>query len=195
MQELVMIEHDASENVHDEHEDIDIDEMDTEAMKKALEDEKARAETNLDGWKRAQADFINFKRRVEQEREEIIKSANAGLVCNILPVLDDMERALDSMPDHLAEDPWVEGVKLIERKLRSQLEVQGLCKIDAVGEPFDPYLHEAVRQDKGKEGVVVEEVLKGYKFNDRVIRPSKVIVGTGENGDEEAMGQGEKKEE
>ena len=74
----------------------------------------------------------------------------------------------------------MDGIKLIERKLRATLEAQGLSEIKALGEPFDPHFHEAVMQDKGKEGAVVEEVQKGYKFNDRVIRPTKVVVGNGE---------------
>jgi molecular chaperone GrpE len=78
---------------------------------------------------------------------------------------------------------WVEGIKLVERKLWANLEAQGLSPIKALGEPFDPNLHEAVRQDKGKEGIVIEEVQKGYKLNDRVIRPTMVVVG---NGEEEA---------
>jgi molecular chaperone GrpE len=165
----------------------DIIAQDIGALRKALEEEKVKAEANLAGWQRSQADFINYKRRIEQEREEICRSANAGLVCNILPVLDDMERAFDTMPPALAADPWIGGIRLIERKLRTSLEAQGLCKINALGEPFDPHFHEAVRQEKGKEGVVIEEVQKGYKLNDRVIRPSRVVVGTGENGNQEVL--------
>ncbi len=153
---------------------------DIEALRQALAEEKARAGTNLAGWQRAQADFINYKRRTEQEKEEIGKFANSMLVVSLLPILDDLERALDSISDELAEVSWVDGIRLIERKLRGILEAQGLSSIKALGEPFDPYLHEAVRQDKGKEGIVVEELQKGYKFYDRVIRPSGVVVGNGE---------------
>lgn len=152
---------------------------DVEALKQALAEERARAETSLAGWQRAQADFINYKRRTEQEKEGIGRFANSMLVVNLLPVLDDLERALDSISDDI-ELGWVDGIRLIERKLRGILESQGLSPIKALGEPFDPYLHEAVRQDKGKEGIVVEELQKGYKLYDRVIRPSKVVVGNGE---------------
>lgn len=152
---------------------------DVEALKQALTEERARAETSLAGWQRAQADFINYKRRTEQEKEGIGRFANSMLVVNLLPVLDDLERALDSISDDI-ELGWVDGIRLIERKLRGILESQGLSPIKALGEPFDPYLHEAVRQDKGKEGIVVEELQKGYKLYDRVIRPSKVVVGNGE---------------
>ncbi len=153
---------------------------DIEALKQALAEEKARAETNLAGWQRAQADFVNYKRRTEQEKEEIGKFANAMLVVSLLPILDDLERALDSISDELAELGWVDGIRLIERKLRGILEAQGLSPIKALGEPFDPNLHEATMQGKGKEGMVVEELQKGYKFQDRVIRPARVVVGSGE---------------
>ncbi len=158
---------------------------DIETLKQALAEEKAKAEENLAGWQRAQADYINYKRRSEQERDEISQLANAVLVLNLLPVLDDWERALASLPDDQADPGWVEGIRLIERKLRGVLESQGLSPIEAVGQPFDPNLHEAAMQGKGEEGIVVEELQKGYKFRDRVIRPSKVVVGNGEEEKEE----------
>ena len=104
---------------------------------------------------------------------------------NLLPVLDDLERAFSSIPPQLAKRPWVDGIRLIEQKLRTSLEAQGLSSIKAVGEPFDPRLHEAMRQDNGKEGIVIEELQKGYTLHDRVIRPTKVVVGNGEEEKEE----------
>jgi len=159
---------------------------DIEALKQALAEEKAKAEANLAGWQRAQADYTNYKRRAEQEKEEISQFANSILILNLLPVLDDWERALASIPEDQAELGWVEGVRLIERKLRGTLEALGLSPIEAVGQPFDPNLHEAAMQGKGEEGVVVGELRKGYKFRDRVIRPAKVVVGNGEKEKEEA---------
>jgi molecular chaperone GrpE len=156
----------------------DID--DVEELKKLLGEMQAKAEANLAGWQRAQADFINYKRRSQQEKEELAQFANSVLVLNLLPILDDFERAFSSMPPKLEKLSWVDGIKLIERKLWASLEAQGLCPIEALGKPFDPNLHEAVRQDKGKEGIVIEEVQKGYKLNDRVIRPTMVVVGSGE---------------
>jgi molecular chaperone GrpE len=153
---------------------------DIEPLRQALAEERAKAEANLAGWQRAQADFANYKRRSEQEKEEIGKFVNSVLMLNLLPILDDLERATTSIPLRLAKLSWVDGIRLIERKLRAILEAQGLSPIKALGEPFDPTLHEAVRQDKGKEGIVVEELQKGYKFYDKVIRPSKVVVGNGE---------------
>jgi len=157
---------------------------DIEALRKALAEETAKAEEYLAGWQRAQADFINYKRRTEQEKEEISQFANSILMLNLLPILDDVERALTSIPPRLAKLSWVDGIRLIERKLRASLEAQGLSQIKALGEPFDPNLHEAARLGKGKEGIVIEEIQKGYKLRDRVIRPSKVVVGNGEEEEE-----------
>jgi len=153
---------------------------DVAALRQALAEEKARADSNLAGWQRAQADFINYKRRAEQEKGEIGQWANSRLVLALLPVLDDLERALAAIPDELAGISWVDGIRLIERKLRATLGAQGLSEIKALGEPFDPNLHEAVMQSEGKNGIVVGEMQKGYKFCNRVIRASKVAVGSGE---------------
>jgi len=153
------------------------------ALKQALAEEQEKAETSLAGWQRAQADFVNYKRRAEQEKAEIGEFTSAMLVLELLPVLDDLERALDATPGDLGEHSWVDGIKLIERKLWMTLEAKGLSPMKALGETFDPNLHEAVMQGKGKEGIVVEELQKGYKFHNKVIRPARVVVG---NGEEEA---------
>ena len=175
-----MTQQEPEEGLINEEEPEAIELEDAEALKQAIAEEKARAEANLAGWQRAQADFINYKRRAEQEKEEVVKFANTVLVLSLLPILDDWERAFTAIPSQLAEADWVDGIRLIDRKLRATLEAQGLSRIKAVGEPFDPNLHEALRQDRGKEGIVVGEVEKGYKFRDRVIRPAKVVVGNGE---------------
>ena len=158
---------------------------DIETLKQALAEAKAQAEANLAGWQRAQADFVNYKKRSEQEKGEIGKFANSMLMLSLLPILDDLERAFISVPPRLAKLSWVDGIKLIERKLWASLEAQGLSQIKALGEPFDPNLHEAVRQDKGKEGIVIEELQKGYHLDDRVIRPTMVVVGNGEEEEKE----------
>ena len=158
---------------------------DIETLKQALVEEKKRAEANLAGWQRAQADFINYRRRSEQEKGEIGKFANAALILDLLPILDDVERAFAAIPSRLTKASWIDGIRLIERKLWASLEAQGLSQIKALGEPFDPNFHEAMRQDKGREGIVVEELQRGYTLHDRVIRPSKVVVGNGEEEEKE----------
>ncbi len=149
-------------------------------LTKALSDAKQKAEDYLDSWKRAQADFTNYKRRLEQERQDIGKYANSELILRLLPILDDFERAFQSIPQKQAKTDWVEGIRLVELKLKTTLEAQGLSAIKAVGETFDPNLHEAVMHTKGEDGKVVLEVQKGYRLFDKIIRPSKVAVGNGE---------------
>jgi len=153
---------------------------DVASLQKSLAEEKAKAERYLANWQRAQADYINFKKRSEQEKDEVKQFGNAMLIVSLLPVLDDLERALASVSANMAGLTWVDGVRLIYRKLRTILEAQGLAEIKAVGQPFDPKLHEAVLRAPGEEGIVLEELQKGYRLREeRVIRPSMVVVGQG----------------
>ena len=153
---------------------------DVKSLKKALDEERAKAEGYLANWQRAQADFINYKRRTEQERSDAVRFGNAALIQGLLPVLDDLERALDSVPEGLADDGWVDGISLIYRKFTAVLEEQGVSEIEALGEPFDPHFHEAMLFGEGEEGMVVEVIQKGYRLHDRVLRPTRVKVGKGE---------------
>jgi molecular chaperone GrpE len=152
---------------------------DIETLQQALAEEKERAGKYLASWQRCQADFVNYKQRAEQEKSEIIEFANSALICNLLPIMDDLERAFASVPADLEESNWTEGIRLIYNKLKTSLEAQGLTEIQARGEPFDPHLHEAIMQQDGKEGIIIEELQKGYKFKEKVIRPSLVTVGRG----------------
>jgi len=154
-----------------------VEEEDIETLKAKLSEAESKAQDYLANWQRAQADFINFKRRTEQERAEAAKFANAMLILNLLPILDDLERALDNVSTKLAGLTWVDGIRLIYRKFQAVLESQGLSQIEAEGADFDPNLHEAVMYADGEEGKVVAELQKGYKLHDRVIRPAMVSVG------------------
>jgi molecular chaperone GrpE len=151
-----------------------------ESLEQALAAEKKKAEEYLASWQRAQADFINYKRRTEQERQEFNSFANANLILGLLPVVDDLERALNAIPEEFSGDDWVEGVKLVERKFKTVLEGQGVKPILSLGMAFDPNFHEALRQDKGQEGMVIGELQKGYMLNDKLLRPARVVVGSGE---------------
>jgi molecular chaperone GrpE len=168
-----------------ENETGTIAEDDIESLKSILEEEKAKAEKYVANWQRAEADFANYKRRIEQEREENAKLANMHLILELLPVIDDFERAFDSLNNEDIEGKWLDGIKLIHRKLKGVLEAQGLSGIEAVGKEFDPSVHEAVTQAEGDEGKVVDEIRKGYKLGERVIRPSMVVVGKGKEKKEE----------
>jgi molecular chaperone GrpE len=149
-----------------------------EELERELGETKARAEEHLYNWQRSAADFSNYKRRTEDERSQLGQFSNAILIGKLLAVLDDFDRALDSVPAE-AHDPWIEGVKLVERKLRGVLESEGVSPIEAVGQSFDPNLHEAVAHEETAEhpdNQVIDEVQRGYRLHDRVIRPSLVRV-------------------
>ncbi|MDP7469380.1 MAG: nucleotide exchange factor GrpE [Dehalococcoidia bacterium] len=152
---------------------------DVNSLQQALAQEMDKAGQYLSGWQRAQADYQNLKRRTEQDKEEAIRFANSVLILSMLPVLDDLERAFATISTELAGLTWVDGIRLIHRKLSASLEASGLSDIQAVGEPFDPNLHEAVVHQDGEEGIVLSELQKGYRLHDRVIRPTMVVVGRG----------------
>lgn len=159
---------------------IPVDEViEDQGLVTALAAEKAKAEEYLAGWQRAQADFINYKRRCELEKEDLIKYGNAELLAKILPLLDDFELAFTHIPKGEAKTEFVKGWKALERKFKTILDSQGVTEIKALGEPFDPNLHEAMIQVDGEEGIIIQEFQKGYKLNDRVIRHSRVAVGSG----------------
>ncbi|MCL4534414.1 MAG: nucleotide exchange factor GrpE [Bacteroidetes bacterium] len=156
-----------------------------EATRARAEEEKNKAEQYLRDLQRERAEFINFKRRAEQEKTEQARFANAMLILKLLPVLDDLERAVDTVGPELAGLNWVQGIVLIARKLRSTLEAEGLTQVPAYGAEFDPNLHEAVLHeevDAEMDGKVVAVLQPGYKLHDRVIRPAMVTVGRGPAG-------------
>ena len=128
--------------------------------------------------KRMAADFSNYRKRTDAERAEFAKFAKADLIAKLLDVLDGYDRALSTVPEELKGQPWVEGMWLVERKLRTVLESEGLEPIDSLGTPFDPYLHQAVAyiESDEPEGTVIEEHQKAYRLHDRVIRPALVTV-------------------
>jgi len=130
------------------------------------------------GWQRTQADFLNYKKQASDERASLISSANASLIYEILPILDNFKLAADHMPENLAENNWAQGIKQVERQLESILQNEGLTRIKTVGEQFDPVLHEAIEHiESGKpEDEIVEEILPGYILNSEVLRPAKVKV-------------------
>lgn len=156
---------------------------DPEALKSLVEEQRAKAEEYLDKWRRARADFANFRKRNDRDREEMVQFANAVLVNKLLPILDDFERASDTLPGNLSHLTWVDGVFLIHRKLELMLQAEGLKPIEAVGQAFDPMIHEAVAyepSDDHDEGTVLAELQRGYTLHDRVIRPALVKVARGQ---------------
>jgi molecular chaperone GrpE len=160
-----------------------IDKSDTEQLKKALEEEKSKCQVNLERWQRAQADFINYKRYAEQEKLDNCKFASTNLILNILPVVDDFERALEAVPQNEIRPKWLDGFRLIYNKFQDVLKKQGVEPVNALGEGFDPRFMDAISCGRGKKDIVLMELEKGYKLYDKVIRPAKVVVGSGEEED------------
>jgi len=152
-------------------------------MEQRLAALQSQVDEHLEQWRRTAAEFANYKKRQERDRSQFMKYANAGLITRLLPVLDDLHRALETTPDHLTEQTWIEGIILIERKLWSILEQEGVTKIQADrGQSFDPSIHEALTWEETAEvpdGHIIDQVQQGYKLHDRVLRPSLVRVGKG----------------
>ncbi len=126
---------------------------------------------------RLAADFDNYKKRVAREREEYVALANARLLTELLPVLDDLERALSAAAEH-EEAKLEDGVRLVHRSLAALLERHGVTAISTDGK-FDPHVHEALLaqpSEDAESGAVINVVQKGYKLGDRVVRPARVIV-------------------
>lgn len=149
-----------------------------EELQRDLDEARERGEENLRNWQRSAADFSNFKRRTEEERELVAQFANAILIGKLLAVLDDFDRALDNVPAD-AHEGWVDGVRLVERKLRGLLEAEGVTPIEAIGQPFDPNIHEAVVHEDTADhpdNQVIGELQRGYRLHDRVLRPALVRV-------------------
>jgi molecular chaperone GrpE len=148
------------------------------SIEEALKTERDRADSYLNNWRRAEADLQNYKRRTDQEKSDLLRYGSAPLIKELLTVLDDLERALANAPD--PDHPLAQGVELTRRNFVAVLERYGVAEIPALGQPFDPQVHEAVMQSPGEEGKVVAVIKKGYRLHDRVLRPAMVAVGTGE---------------
>lgn len=165
-----------------------IAELDTSPTKLTAELDQLRAELetaqqeaaeNKAAWQRSAADFSNYRRRTEQERDAMLGLANEVLLAKLLMIVDDFDRAIANMPADLREIGWVGGIAAIDRKLRQLLDSEGLTPIEALGQQFDPHEHEAIAQEDRPgvpEGTVVAELQKGYRIRDRVLRPAMVVV-------------------
>ena len=150
-------------------------------LEKELAEARERADRYHSNWQRSAADFQNWKRRTDQEKTELGRTAEGAMTLDLLRVLDDFDRAFMALPGELRALTWIEGVYMIGQKLFALLHARGLSPIEAQGQEFDPFLHEAVLREEGAEGsdalVVVQELQRGYRFHERVIRPTMVKVG------------------
>jgi len=150
-----------------------------ERLQEDLEKAEAQAAEYLDGWQRTRAEFSNYKKRQETERVQVMVLANAALLRKLLPVVDDFERAVVTLPVDLSRLTWCEGVFLIKHKLDAILESEGVKPIETEGQAFDPRYHEAVTYEEAPghdDGQIIAEVQRGYMFGERVLRPALVRV-------------------
>lgn len=156
-----------------------------------LDEAEEHAAEYLDGWKRAQASFANFRKRTESEQAQWRSAANAQLLSRLLPVLDDFKRAFDAIPKEDLDNPWLSGIRLVQRKISSILESENVQPIEvAPHDTFDPNFHEAVLYQEVEgfdEGEIVAEVEMGYLLEKRILRPSVVVVAKGSPKFDEGM--------
>lgn len=159
------------------------------AKKKAslVSPELSLADEYLDQLRRMKADFENYKKRVERERMEFIKFANEELIMELLPILDNLERALNHTKVHKELTTFEQGIGLVKKDLEEILKKRGLFRLMVIGSPFDPNLHEAVMQKESEDyedQTVIEELQAGYKLGERLLRPARVVISTKKNKDE-----------
>jgi len=147
-----------------------------EALINQLKEAEAKTVEYKDGWARSQAEFQNYRKRIERDNEMMYASMKGDIIKKVLPALDDLERALANRP---ADDAWASGIELIARKMQNILEGEGLKRIDAKGKEFDPNFHEAISHEPNDEVEsehVIDVVQNGYMLGERVIRPALVRV-------------------
>ena len=157
-----------------------------------LSAEQQKAEECLDLLQRTQADFMNYRRRMSQEQAEARIAAQSELLSQLVPVLDDLGRALGATPPQLALQPWVQGLFLVARRLTTLLSQLGVRQIGAPGERFDPRWHEAITTESRTdvpEGTILHVVQPGYALGERVIRPAQVVVARAPSPVSEVQGQ------
>jgi molecular chaperone GrpE len=157
-------------------EEVDQLSAQVDALKKQLAEAESKASEYKDSWLRLQAEFQNYRKRLERDNEMMYASMKGDIVKKVLPVLDDLERALQNRS---ADDAWANGIELIARKFQNVLEGEGIKKIEALGKEFDPNFHEAISHEAAngaQSGHVIGVVQNGYMLGERVIRPALVRV-------------------
>jgi molecular chaperone GrpE len=152
-------------------------------LSQRLAEAEAKAAEYLDNWRRSVADLSNARKRMQREQDEMRRSAAGRVLEKLIPVLDDVDRAFANVPEGQAESDWVNGFRMIQRKLQGLIESEGVVTIPAAaGQQFDPNLHYAVTHEEAdglNEGQIIAEVAKGYKLDDKILRPSMVRVAKG----------------
>lgn len=154
-------------------------EREKENLEKELEECRKKMKEYLEGWQRERANFLNYKKGEIERVSEMIKFGNEEMILKILPVLDNLEKSQEHIPDNLRETDYVKGIGQIIKQFREILKSLGVERIESLGKKFDPRFHEAIEEIevKGKEkGVIVEEISAGYTLHGKLLRPAKVKV-------------------
>lgn len=162
----------------DDYGQLALDEQ-VEALRRDLEGTRLEMEQHRDLAQRAQADLSNYRKRTDEDRIAQQQLSNSRLLIKFLPVVDELELAIGQAGGKRPSNSWLEGIKLIQRKVSGMLEAEGVAKIEALGVQFDPLEHEAVgteQTNKCPSGHVVEVVRNGYRLHERVIQPAQVVV-------------------
>lgn len=152
---------------------------DIPALLQELEETRAKADEYLDGWQRARAEFTNYKKRIEREQAQIYQTVTGNIIKQYMEITDDFERALSNKPLGTDGAEWANGVDLIYRKLLAILQNEGVVRMDAQGQVFDPNLHEAITSEESDtyaSGEIIEVLQPGYMIGSRVLRPAMVRV-------------------
>jgi molecular chaperone GrpE len=152
---------------------------DVPALLQELEETRAKADEYLDGWQRARAEFTNYKKRVEREQAQIYQTVTGNIIKQYIEITDDFERALIDKSQGSDGAEWANGVELIYRKLLAILQNEGVVRMDAQGQVFDPNLHEAITSEESdtyESGEIIEVLQPGYMIGNRVLRPAMVRV-------------------
>ncbi len=159
-----------------------------EGIEEKLEAEQEKAKEYLKRLMYIQADFENYKKRVEKELQEAIQRSNERLIAHFIDIMDDLESAISAGKTTENKDALLEGIEMVHRKLDKLLEKEGLVKLETIGKPFDPNMHEVLAEIPSKNhqhGIVVEEARKGFMFKGKVLRPSIVKIACEDSGDKE----------
>jgi molecular chaperone GrpE len=150
-----------------------------DSLQNELNETKTKADEYLDGWQRTLAEFANYKKRIDREQEQAYQNTVGNVVKHYLPVVDDLERALNSRSANNDDAAWLAGIELIYRKIITTLETDGIKVMETEGQLFDPNLHEAIAtvpSDDHESGQIIDVLQKGYLLGDRVLRPALVRV-------------------
>lgn len=156
-----------------------VDQEESEDLQLSLDESREKAQEYLEGWQRSRAEFANYKKRIMKEKQSIHQYARGEVIKDFLDIADDLGRALQDRPESGEGAAWADGIELIYKKLLSKLESEGVERMEAEGEIFDPNIHEAIFMEENEDyesGQIIEVVQDGYTLGDRVLRPALVRV-------------------